>query len=459
VIAALLVLWRLLFYRPLILVMLLLVYSVAALLLFTVDARQGGIAIAALAAFAAAGLAALLTDRIRMHSLQAGVIGLPDHSGMMRRVQAGFLVLFAAIPLVLACLLGARPLAALAALATAVAAGILIAAYRAGGWLLLVVVLGKVLPLASWAAMPPVQALATAVSAYVIWRWFDLPLKAERTAILAGSRFADATHERSDQLRQPKESEPDEERASGPSDDLPLGPLSSDLDADKQLPAVLALGLGYSVRVGWRRVLYGAGIAIAALAAWHPLDGSRPSVPAYLIVTALCCATLVGRLQVVLQRWIQTSTEQALLRLTPGWPEPRSIKRAVLASTLLIQRGSIAVWAVSSAVASFFGWIDRSVLIAGVLAILGTSLAFSGALWAVLAHRRIREWHFSTIASVLVVGAGAVTIFFSAPAASHALAEGAALMMGPPALALAWYARAPLRLPLNVDPRALKGVV
>ena len=110
-IAALLVLWRLLFYRPLILVMLLLVYSVAALLLVTVDSPQKGIAIAALAAFAAGGLTALLTDRLKRHSLEAGVIALPDHSRMMRRVQACFLVLFAAIPAALACLLGAEPLA------------------------------------------------------------------------------------------------------------------------------------------------------------------------------------------------------------------------------------------------------------------------------------------------------------------------------------------------------------
>jgi hypothetical protein len=453
---ALLVLWRLLFYRPLILVMLLLVYAAAALLLFAMDSSRGGLAIAGLAAFAAAALAALLTDRMTMHSLQASAIGLPDHSRVMRRVQACFLVLFAAIPAAVACALGARPLPAIAALAAAAAAGIVIRTYRAGGWLLLVPVLGRVLPLADWAALPAVQALAAVVGAYVIWRWFDLPARMERAAALAGSRLADARHERSDRFSEPKESAPDKESASSPSDESPPGPSSTDIEAGRRLARVLALALGYSVRIEWRGVLYGAGIAIAVLAASQALHTPKPAVLPYLIVTASCCLALLGRLQIVLQRWMQTATEQALLGLTPRWPEARSIKRAVLASTLLIQRGSIAVWAASSAVAVLLGWIDSKVLIAGLLGILGTSLAFSGSFWAALARRRIREWHFSTIASVLVVGAGALTIFFGSPALGP-LAIGAGLMTAPPALALAWYAFAPLRIPLNVDPRALKA--
>ncbi len=456
-IAALLVLWRLLFYRPLILVALLLIYLVAALLLFTVDSPQSGIAVAALAAFGCGGLSALLTDRISRHSLQASSIGLPNHSRMMRRVQACFLVLFAAIPAALASVRGAEPLAAFAALATATAVGILIAAYRAAGWLLLVPVLSKVLPLSSWAALPPVQGLCTVVGAYVIWRWFDLPVKVERAASVAESRLADAGHERSDPLRRPQESVANEEPASSPSEEVPLDILSTDFAPDQQLLVVLAVGLGYSVKVRWRGVLYGAGIAMALLAASRASHGSSLTVLAYLIVTGLCCFALVGQLQIFLRRWTQTATEQALLHLTPRWPEPRSIKRAVLASTVVIQRGSVAVWAACSAVAAILGWIDRTALLAGFIAILGTSFAFSGALWAVLAHRRIREWHLSTIASVLIVGAGAATILFSAPALSHSLAAGAGLMIAPPALALAWYALAPLRVPLNVDPQALNA--
>lgn len=456
---ALLVLLRLLFYRPLILVMLLLVYALATFLLVTVDARRAGagLAIAAVAAFATGALTALLTDRIKAHSLQAGVIGVPDHSRVMRRVQACFLVLFAAIPAAAACALGAEPLAAIAALAAATAAGILIGGYRAGGWLLLIPVLGKVLPLADWAALPAVQALVASVGTYFIWSWFELPSNLERTAALAGSRLADARHERSGPVGEPKESAPIEASVSGDSDELPPAPSSTDIEKSGRLPTVLALGLGYSMTIGWRGVLWGAGIAIVALAAWRALDTSRPAVPPYLIVTGFCCIALVGRLQVVLQRWTQTATEQALLHLAPGWPEARSIKRAVVASTLMAQRESIAVWAAASAVAILLGWIDRTVLVAGALAIFATSLAFSSAFWAVLAHRRVREWHFSTIASVLVVGAGALTIYFGSSAPSHPVADGVGLMMAPPALALAWYSLAPLRLPLNVDPRALKA--
>jgi hypothetical protein len=457
-IVALLVLLRLLLYRPMIFVMLLLVYAVPASLLFTADTRraEAGLAIAAVAAFAAGALTALLTDRIKAHSLQAGAIGLPDHSHVIRRVQACFLVLFAAMPAAVACVLGAEPLATIAALAAATAAGILIGGYRAGGWLLLVPVLGKVFPLADWAALPAVQALATSVGAYVIWSWFELPSKVERTGALAGSRLADARHERSGRLTEPKDSTLIGESVSSTCAESLLAPSSTDTEGDRRLPTVLALGLGYSLRIDWRRVLYGAGIAIVVLAGWRALDTSKPTLPPYLIITGFCCVALMGRLQAVLQRWKQTANEQALLCLTPGWPEARSIKRAVLWCTLTIQRGSIAVWAAVSAVATLLGWIDKTVLLAGVLAILGTSCAFSGAVWAVLAHRRVREWHYSTIVSALSAGAGALTIFFGSPALNHPLAAGgAALMIAPPALGLAWYALAPLRMPINVDTRAL----
>ena len=220
-------------------------------------------------------------------------------------------------------------------------------------------VLSKVLPLSSWAALPPVQGLCTVVGAYVIWRWFDLPVKVERAASVAESRLADAGHERSDPLRRPQESVANEEPASSPSEELPLDTLSTDFAPDQQLLVVLAVGLGYSVKVRWRGVLYGAGVAMALLAASRASHGSSLTVLAYLIVTGLCCFALVGQLQIFLQRWTQTATQQALLHLTPRWPEPRSIKRAVLASTVVIQRGSVAVWAACSAVAAILG-CDRS---------------------------------------------------------------------------------------------------
>ncbi|MGH8319229.1 MAG: hypothetical protein ACREUL_14840 [Steroidobacteraceae bacterium] len=454
----LLVLWRLLFYRPLILVLLLLVYSAAALLLFTVDSPHRGVAIAVIAAFATAGLSAVLTERITRHSLQASAIGLPDHSRVMRRVQSSFLALFVATPAALAWLLGARPLAALAALAASTAAGIVLATYGAV-WLFLVPLLGRVLPLESWVELPSVQALAAAASAYLIWRWFDLPSNLEQRCAASPAPLADARHERADRSRRPDESARRDKPAASASNDALIDSLSTELEAGRQLAAVLALGFGYSVAIGWRGVLYGTGVAIAALAAWQVLHGWRPAVLAYGLVTAICCFALVARLQTVLLRWMRTTTEQALLRLTPRWPEPRSIKRAVLASTLMVQRGSIAVWAASSATTALLGWINRTELVDGVIALLGTSCAFSGAAWAVLAQPRIREWHLSRIVLVLVVAAGVVTILFGGPVLSHRLAAGISMMVVPPALALVWYALAPLRLPLNVDPRALKIAV
>jgi hypothetical protein len=73
-----------------------------------------------------------------------------------------------------------------------------------------------------------------------------------------------------------------------------------------------------------------------------------------------------------------------------------------------------------------------------------------------LSHRRVREWRISTVTLVLLVGAGAV-ICLLGHAKADQLLLGWGLMVLPPSGALAWYWIAPLRFPLDVDPRALKA--
>lgn len=450
------ILWRLLFYRPLILVLLLLVYAVAALLLVTVDSSKSGIVVTVMTAFSAAGLSAILTERIARFSLQAGTLGLPDHARMMRQVQGWYVAIFVVAPVVPACLLGVEPLAAVATLLVSAAAGILLVAYGAV-WILLVPLLGRVIPLSKWAAEPFIQALAAAGSAYLIWRWFDMPSAKERAGGAAHARLSDARHERRRLPVRTPEPAQHVGSAGGATGEAVDAPVSFSPDAHGALRAALAVGLGYSVTAPWRRALYGFGIAATALAIWWALHGVKAEPVAYSCVTALCCLSIVGALQRVLQRWMRTVVEQALLCLTPRWPESRRIKRAVIASTLVVQRGTIAVWASSSAVAALFGWIDWNALLASMLAVLGTSLAFTAATWAVLAQRRVREWHLSTIISVLMVGTGAMTVLLSGPNVGYRFVTGMVLMAAPLALALAWYLSAPLRLPLNVDPRALKA--
>ena len=377
-IAALRVLWRLLFYRPLILVVLVLVYAVAALLLATVDSSKSGIVVAVMATFAAAGLSAVLTERIKRYSLQAGVLGLPDHTRMMQRVQGWFLVIFVGFPAAVAALLGAQPLMAIAALSVASGVGILLAAYG-GVWIILVLVLGRVLPLAKWASEPIIQALAAAGSVYLIWRWFDLPAKGERAGAVALARLADARHEKPGRVMRKRGSLSQGKPADAMASALPNSRVARDPGAKKRVADLLALGLGYSIGTNWRGVLYGTGIAVAALAGWQLLHRSAPNPVGYTCLTAVCCFGIVGNLQRVLRRWMWTTAEQAVLWLTPGWPRSALVKRALIFSTLSVQRGSILVWASASGVAVVLGWIDAHAFCVSALAILATSLAFTGA--------------------------------------------------------------------------------
>jgi len=453
---ALRILGRLLFYRPLIAVLLMLVYLVTALLLATIEPDKRGIIIGIMGGFQAGGLAALLTERIRRFSFTAGQLGLPDHARIMRLAQAWFLVLLMMSPAIVATLLGMQPLRAVAILGMATAAGIVLATYG-GWWLILVPLIGRSMPLSDWLALPAVQAVAVAASAWVIWRWFRLPRSAERTGGISPSLLADAAHERASLSEDPAGLlSAAAQSGQTPNSSAAAPRLQINLETGRSLPSVLALGFGYSVAIAWRAVLYGIGVAALVLLAWHASHGRRPEALGYIIVTAACCLALVGRMQGVLQRLTRTSMEQSLLRLSPQWPEARQIKQAIVQTTFLVQRGSIAVWAVTSIFAALLGWMDKRYLIAGGVAVAGTSFAFSGALFAVLARRRIREWHLSTIAEVILVSAGALAVVFVGSLPNlHAL-YGVVLMVVPPALALCWYAMAPLRLPLDVDPRAVQ---
>lgn len=124
-----------------------------------------------------------------------------------------------------------------------------------------------------------------------------------------------------------------------------------------------------------------------------------------------------------------------------------------------MQRGSILVWASASGVGVVLGCLDAHALCVSALAIMATSLAFTGAAWAMLAQRRIRESNPATNLSVLMVGVGAVVILSSSRGVGDGLAIGVLMMTTPPVLALAWYLLAPLRFPLTVDPRVLKSQI
>ena len=113
----------------------------------------------------------------------------------MHLVQSWFLALFVVVPTVAASGFGASPLTAGAALTAAAALGIFLATYGAF-WLVALPLLGKVVPLGDWLMLAPVQAVITGLSAWLLWRWFELPVQRERIGALQPILLADALHER-----------------------------------------------------------------------------------------------------------------------------------------------------------------------------------------------------------------------------------------------------------------------
>jgi hypothetical protein len=448
-----LTMWSLLLRRAVVTVLLFAVLLVTGLLLLTVQSDKRGIVVAVMSAFSAGGLAAVITERIARYSFAAGSLGLPDHTRVMRRVQTLFLLIFVAVPALIADIVGMEPLPGIALLMTAAAGGIAISTYGAL-WIILIPILGRVTPLSEWLFLPITQLIALVASALVIYRWSDLPRNCERTGGLAPALLADAAHERDDPL--PEEGE--QSRSAGAvrnstTLDKLVERATAGIQIGRDVPSALAFGLGYSVDTVWRGVGRGTAIGIGILIVWHAIRGYRPEVVAYSILSAMCCITLVGRLQGILSRWMRTREEQAILRMTQVWPEAGRVKKAILESTFIVQRGSLTVWAAISMAAWTIGWLDSFSLFVSATALVAVSLAFSGSLWATFARKQVREWQLSSILIVTIVGAGAVTVAFGS---LHYQAIGALMMVVPPALALTWYLKAPLRVPMNVSPRALR---
>jgi hypothetical protein len=451
---AVVLLCRMLFNRPLIVVLLLLLYGVVVLLVTIIDSPKKAIGVLLMSAFATAGLTALLSERISRYSSQASVLALPNHARVMRDVQSLFLAVFVGLPIALSTILGINVLITIATLSTATAIGIIVAS-SGGIWLFLVIILSKVLPLGEWALLPPAQALAVVASSYLIWRWFGVSLRAEQMSLMSFRR-ADARHEQVSIARQCAGTEGSEH--AGDWALAKMEAVTSHLKSDRIADA-LSLGFGYSTRLSWRGVWIGARIGFALQAVWLQFHGSHPRFIAYALVTAFCCLSLLGKLQGLIQRFLHTTAEQAVLALMPRWPDPPRIKRAIVATTLRVQRGGFLVWGISSLAEAAFGWLGADELLGGSVAILATSLALSGVIWAQLARRRIREWQFTSICIVLIVWIGAASIFFGISIGQRYWIGGLAAMLLPPALALVSYAIAPLRFPLQVDVSALKAVM
>jgi hypothetical protein len=454
-----LTLWGLLLRRPIISILLAAVYLATALLVAVAEPGKRGALVVLMSAFVAGCLTAVLSERIRRHSLAAGSLGIPGHARLMQQTQALFLVLFVAAPGLLACALGTSPLTTGAVLLVGTAVGIALSVYGFW-WLMLVPALGRFDTRTDWLSLPITQAAGVAASGWLIWHWFELPERSERIGQAGPVRLADSRHERARRKSGPMargEPVPD------PFDSSAIGGLipaaAADVEPERALPAALAMGLGYSLRTDWRLTAYGAGAGVAALAGWHVLRGGQSDVTSYVTVSAVCCVCLVARLQSILQRWMRTSAEQAILRIAPLWPDPSRVKRAILQSTFVVQRGPLAGWAAITLVGWTLDLVPDAYVFRAALALAGTSLAFSGSMWATLARRQVREWHAATVAIVVLVASGALVAALGSRSFGLHMALGLSLMVAAPAAALVWYLLAPARVPLSVDPRALPSLL
>jgi hypothetical protein len=459
-------LWRLLRTEPTVSVMLLCLYVFAGLIAWLMEPRNRGMAVAFACALPALGFAASLSHRIERASVAAGHLGVPAHEKAMRQVQIAAALLFVLVPVLGSFALGADLLTASTIIAGSFGAGLLIAMYRRAFFFLFV---GSYLfssrretiaeGLFGLRALAPVlKAAAIAAAALLFIRWLSLPGRVSR--LDRGASFADSAHE-SLGLDEPDDSSEQgmngaaADRGARPAHTVdtpdPLKDALRDIVGRTLSPRALALGLGYPLATNWRLVAIGTAFGAVLLAAWRGLRGGYPGSLAYLILTATSCMGALGRFEMTSHAWRRRVGEQEILKLTPRWPDSRRIKELVVLSVTPLWRGTLAGWMALSVLALAFDWIDGREIAIAAIGVAAVCCLSSASLWAMLARRKIPRIQLLSVAIALIEIVGAALLGLGDPLGPLHLLYGAVLMLAPPALALTWYLRAPLRFPVQAD--------
>jgi hypothetical protein len=215
-------------------------------------------------------------------------------------------------------------------------------------------------------------------------------------------------------------------------------------------PKALAAGLGFRVETKRRNISRGIGLGLLTLLIWHFLHGPQPEFIAYF---AICVVTVIAvgvRVSPIYDAWRRTCDEQALLKLTPGWPGERGLKRLFMRTIIGAQVGAWLAWGALTVIAWLVGWVQPVYLAIGALIVLAGSAAQSGSLWALLASRKVSdELNLSSIIIFLGTGIGVVVFAVSEPS-TQLFIKCALGVLAPAAMAYLTMMLRPIQFPANL---------
>jgi hypothetical protein len=444
-------LWTLMRERLVIPIAVSMFYVAAVMVALLMQSNGRGVLVAVLCAIPAAALLAILTERVARYTLSAAALGLPQHSHTMRNVQLLALCIIAMPPFLIALMCGGAPLPSAATLAGGIAVGM--AARMYPGLFVPAIFIslglkGQFGPPERWLALPQVQWAILAGACVLTWRWLDFSARLQRRfGELPGIR-ADAKHEGS------KELSVDEAAALAAESKWVDAAIQGISPAQGASPArisadALTFCLGYSTAPRWRLLGSWVIVGVSALAVLHVWRRALVDLPAYWIASGVACLSIFSYADRAMRRWRVSVTEQALLSITPCWPNARTQKMLVLQSMLrLCIQGAImsAAW---TAFDFMLGFITAYQAACGGLVVFAGGCAAVGTSCTALSMPRMKPLSLGVIVIGVATACGAALIAFGSQVNPGYTVAGAIFLLLPTAVAVSRYLALPLHFPID----------
>jgi len=447
----------LVFSHPLIAVLLLLFYPVAALIGFKSGVSRAGLGIALLSVLPAAGFPAMATERAMQYSRSAAALGVPRHSSAIRAAQVLVLVLFVGLPYVACVCAGGSALSNAALLGGAGALGSLLARYpnRMALPFVSLVALHAVYPeMGAWLASPWLQGAICVASAAAFYRWLTLGSAIEREAPRLPQPFADARHEVRARTRSTGMTGPSPARTTELAE-----PAAEMTSAHGPSYRAVLYGLGVPTPTGWRACAIIVAVCALILAARHAAAGEGASHRAFLVICAIGAFALIRNVSSLAQAWTRRRTEEEILFLTPYWPRGRGLRWLAVRILLRVQLAPATVLACTTLIAALLAWIPWRDALVAALALGAASLAASAAFLIGMVRPVHKEIQWINIGILLWCAAGAAVSALGPTWTPRAVPIGLAMLLAPLSMALFAFLMRPLRFPAVCrTPRSALGL-
>jgi hypothetical protein len=442
--------------RGLVVAMLALFYLLAALLALMLESDKKAALVLVLCAIPACGFLATATERVIQYSVTDAALGLPRHAELLRRTQWVILGLVVGIPACIALGYGAEVSYA-ALLLVPAALGVLLALkarWLFAVWIVVAVAsrfsysLGGIVPGLS---NPVVRLGLIGASLAGLYWWLGLASRIETRARGASLVLADARHE-----------------ASATFISETMGLTAAQVDGlerayDREITEVsagvgdagisgraLALGLGIDVRPRLRGIAQVMGLGWVVLLGLHLIDrrGLRDNL--YLWVAIFAASALFARINALRTAWQSRGDEEALLLLTPRWPDARSVKRLIAELIVKCQVGAWITWILIILPFSVLGWLGRLETGVSILFLAATSCGGSGAFLFALSRPHTKPTSATTILLLLCAACGVGFVLFGEIAVPHARILGASLIVLPLIIGAASFSLRRLQFPVHL---------